>query len=134
MNELTGLFIEDEAANVDIYTRLFALVGLRLESLEKLPATVDGFYDIVLQKDADFLIIDYSLEKQVTYKGVDVLREIRKCDSTIYAVLLTNYELDDFAEQFVDYDCELKKSEIASRYKCVAENIKRACGLKRAEK
>ena len=52
----------------------------------------------------DFLIIDFHLEKQVAYKGIDVLREIRKHDSTIYAVLLTDYELDDFADQFGDYD------------------------------
>ena len=58
--------------------------------------------------------------------SVDVLREIRKHDSTIYAVLLTNYELDDFADQFGDYDYELQKSEITSRYKDVAEKIKRA--------
>lgn len=58
-------------------------------------------------------------------------REIRKHDSTIYAVLLTNYELDDFADQFGDYDYELQKSEITSRYKDVAEKIKRACGLRK---
>ena len=121
MDELIGLFIEDEAANVDIYTRLFALEGLKLDCLDKLPLTVDSYYDIILEKNVDFLIIDFHLEKQVTYKGIDVLREIRKHDSTIYAVLLTNYELDDFADQFGDYDYELQKSEITSRYKDVAE-------------
>lgn len=131
MDELIGLFIEDEAANVDIYTRLFALEGLKLDCLDKLPLTVDSYYDIILEKNVDFLIIDFHLEKQVTYKGIDVLREIRKHDSTIYAVLLTNYELDDFADQFGDYDYELQKSEITSRYKDVAEKIKRACGLRK---
>ena len=126
MDELIGLFIEDEAANVDIYTRLFALEGLKLDCLDKLPLTVDSYYDIILEKNVDFLIIDFHLEKQVTYKGTDVLREIRKHDSTIYAVLLTNYELDDFADQFGDYDYELQKSEITSRYKDVAEKIKGA--------
>ena len=116
MDELIGLFIEDEAANVDVYTRLFALEGLKLDCLDKLPLTVDSYYDIILEKNVDFLIIDFHLEKQVTYKGIDVLREIRKHDSTIYAVLLTNYELDDFADQFGDYDYELQKSEITSRY------------------
>ena len=37
MDELIGLFIEDEAANVDIYTRLFALEGLKLDCPDKLP-------------------------------------------------------------------------------------------------
>ncbi|WP_302770457.1 hypothetical protein [Anaerotignum lactatifermentans] len=131
MYELIGLFIEDEAANVNIYTQLFALEGLKLDCLDKLPSTVDSYYDIILEKNVDFLIIDFHLEKQVTYKGIDVLREIRKYDSTIYAVLLTNYELNDFADQFGDYDYELRKSDINSRYKDVAAKIKRACGLRK---
>lgn len=59
------------------------------------------------------------------------ISHLRTNDSTIYAVLLTNYELDDFADQFGDYDYELQKSEITSRYKDVAEKIKRACGLRK---
>lgn len=131
MSELKGLFIEDEVANIDVYTKLFSLEGLKLECIEKLPETTDGFYDIVLEKDVDFLIIDYHLDKQVTYKGIDVLREIRKHDSTIYAVLLTNYQLEDFADQFGDYDYELKKDAIVERYVDVAEKIKRACELRK---
>lgn len=131
MSELKGLFIEDEVANIDIYTKLFALEGLQLECINKLPATLESFYDIVLEKNVDFLIIDYHLDKQVTYKGIDVLREIRKHDSTIYAVLLTNYQLEDFADQFGDYDYELKKDAIFERYVDVAEKIKRACELRK---
>lgn len=131
MSEVKGLFIEDEPANVIIYTRLFAEEGLQLECIDKLPATLDRFYDIVLEKDVDFLIIDFHLDKQVTYKGIDVLREIRKHDSTIYAVLLTNYQLEDFADQFGDYDYELKKDAIVDRYVDVAEKIKRACELRK---
>lgn len=55
MDELIGLFIEDEAANVDVYTRLFALEGLKLDCLDKLPLTVDSYYDIILEKNVDFL-------------------------------------------------------------------------------
>lgn len=131
MSELKGLFIEDEVANISVYTKLFELEGLQLEYIEKLPETVESFYDIVLEKDVDFLIIDYHLDKQVTYKGIDVLREIRKHDSTIYAVLLTNYQLEDFADQFGDYDYELKKDAIVERCADVAEKIKRACELRK---
>lgn len=131
MNELKGLFIEDEMANVDIYTRLFKLEGLILECIEKLPENIGDFYDIVLERNVDFLIIDYHLDKQVTYKGIDVLREIRKYDSTIYAVLLTNYQLEDFADAFGDYDYELKKDAIVSRVSDVSEKIKRACELRK---
>jgi CheY-like chemotaxis protein len=131
MSELKGLFIEDELANMEIYTKLFALEGLRLEYIDKLPPTPDGFYDIVLEKEIEFLIIDYHLDKQVTYKGIDVLREIRKYDSTIYAVLLTNYQLEDFADQLGDYDYELRKDAISKRYEDVAKKIKRACELRK---
>lgn len=123
--------LEDKVVPIIKKYEDIALEGLKLDCLDKLPLTVDSYYDIILEKNVDFLIIDFHLEKQVTYKGIDVLREIRKHDSTIYAVLLTNYELDDFADQFGDYDYELQKSEITSRYKDVAEKIKRACGLRK---
>ena len=131
MNKLKGLFIEDEMAIIDIYTRMFALQGLTLECIDKLPESVEDFYDIVLERDVDFLIIDYHLDKQVTYKGIDVLREIRKHDSTIYAVLLTNYQLEDFADAFGDYDYELKKDSVVERVPDVSEKIKRACELRK---
>ena len=129
MKELTGLFIEDEQANIDIYTRLFETEGLKLLNLSKLPKNVEDYYNIILEDSIDFLIVDFHLDKQVAYKGIDVLREIRKHDSSIYAVLLTNYELENFAP-FSDYDYELKKSQLVDRYKDVAEKIKRACGLR----
>lgn len=93
MDELIGLFIEDEAANVDVYTRLFALEGLKLDCLDKLPLTVDSYYDIILEKNVDFLIIDFHLEKQVTYKGIDVLREIRKHLILFLAVCQILYQM-----------------------------------------
>lgn len=130
MNELIGLFIEDEPANINIYTRLFATEGLKLENLSQLPQKAEDYYNIVLEKGVDFLIIDFHLDKQVTYKGIDVLREIRKHDSSIYAVLLTNYELENFAP-FSEYDYELRKNQLVERYKDVAEKIKRACALRR---
>ncbi|MHA2854256.1 LM5578_1851 family response regulator [Paenibacillus lautus] len=131
MSELTGLFIEDELANIEIYTELFATEGLKLEYLKELPQSPEQYYDIILKMDIDFLIIDYHLDKQVTYKGIDVLREIRKNDSTIYAVLLTNYQLEDFSDQFGEYDYELKKDTITKRYSDVADKIKRACDLRK---
>lgn len=131
MNELIGLFIEDEPKNVRAYTDFFALEGLKVECLDKLLPTVDGYYDIVLKRNIDFLIIDFHLDKEVTYKGIDVLKEIRKYDSTIYAILLTNYNIDDSMGPFSNYDYELKKSEFTSRYKDVAEKIKRACSLRK---
>ncbi|WP_034862114.1 response regulator [Ruminiclostridium cellobioparum] len=130
MEHLKGVYIEDEMDNVTIYTSLFEIEGLDLECINPLPNKVDGFYDLILERKADFLIIDNHLDKQVTYKGIDVLREIRKHDSTIYAVLLTNYPLENFADQFGDYDYELQKDTLNVRYVDVAEKIKRACALR----
>ncbi len=131
MDKLIGLFVEDDPSNISIYTKLFKLEGLILESLETLPDNIQDYYEIVLKKNIDFLIIDFHLDKKVSYKGIDVLKEIRKHDSTIYAVLLTNYELETIADQFSDYDYELQKSAITLRYKDVAEKIRRACDLRR---
>ncbi len=130
MHNLTGLFIEDDVNNIKIYSRLFETEGLKLESFDKLPDDIKDYYDIILEKKIDFLVIDYHLEKQVPYKGIDVLKEIRKHDSTIYTVLLTNYELKEFLP-FSEYDYEINKSELISRYKDITEKIKRACDLRR---
>ena len=81
--------------------------------------------------DIDFLIIDYHLDKQVSYKGIDVLKEIRKYDDTIYSVLLTNYDLDNFKEEFGEYDYEIAKKEFSNQYKNIAEKIKRGCEIRK---
>lgn len=112
MDELIGLFIEDEAANVDVYTRLFALEGLKLDCLDKLPLTVDSYYDIILEKNVDFLIIDFHLEKQVTYKGINDKRienslvfeeynmdfKMKFNGSTYYCELLVDNSLEEKTE------------------------------------
>ena len=85
----------------------------------------------------DFLLIDHELDKlHVSYKGIDVLKEIRKQDSNIYAVLLTNYPLDNYKTELEEYDFQLNKSELAniSKMQELTAKIKRACGNKQENK
>lgn len=131
MKELVGLYIEDDISNVVVQQARFELFeGIRLEGLETLPTDITDYERIIIEKDIDFLLIDHELDKQnVSYKGSDVLREIRKHDGAIYAILLTNYPLEDYKEELGVYDYQLTKTEMKEPGKIdeVVQKIKRAC-------
>lgn len=134
MKELLGLYIEDDISNVMVQQARFDLFeGIDIKGLEVLPSKVEDFYPIIIREHIDFLIIDHELDKQmVSYKGSDALNEIRKHDSTIYAILLTNYPLEDYKEELGAYDYQLTKSEMkeAGKIDEVVQKIKRACELR----
>lgn len=134
MKELLGLYIEDDISNVMVQQARFDLFeGISIKGLEVLPERVEDFYPIIVRDHIDFLIIDHELDKQlVSYKGCDALNEIRKHDSTIYAILLTNYPLADYKEELGAYDYQLTKSEMKENGKIeeVVQKIKRACELR----
>jgi len=134
MKELLGLYIEDDINNVMVQQARFELFeGICIKGLETLPSKIEDFYPIIVSEHIDFLIIDHELDKQmVSYKGSDALREIRKHDSTIYAILLTNYPLEDYKEELGAYDYQLTKSEMKENGKIdeVVQKIKRACELR----
>lgn len=134
MKELMGLYIEDDISNVMVQQARFDLFdGISIKGLEVLPSKVEDFYPIIVRDHIDFLIIDHELDKQpVSYKGCDALNEIRKHDSTIYAILLTNYPLADYKEELGAYDYQLTKSEMkeAGKIEEVVQKIKRACELR----
>ncbi len=134
MRELKGLYIEDDMSNVVVQRARFDLFeGIRIIGLDVLPDNVKEFYPIVASEKIDFLIIDHELDKQkVSYKGSDALNEIRKYDSTMYAVLLTNYPLEDYKDELGAYDYQLTKSEIqkAGKLDEVVQKIRRACELR----
>lgn len=138
MKELLGLYIEDDRSNVMVQQARFDLFeGISIKGLEVLPGKVEDFYPIIVREHIDFLIIDHELDKQmVSYKGSDALNEIRKHDSTIYAILLTNYPLEDYKEELGAYDYQLTKSEMKETGKIneVVQKIKRACELRRDNK
>lgn len=134
MKELLGLYIEDDISNVMVQQARFDLFeGISIKGLEALPDKVEDFYPIIVRDHIDFLIIDHELDKQrVSYKGCDALNEIRKHDSTIYAILLTNYPLADYKEELGAYDYQLTKSEMkeVGKIEEVVQKIKRACELR----
>lgn len=134
MQTLTGLYIEDEPKNVTLMQGRFSLFpGIQLIGMDIYPQTLNGFYDYVIENDVDFLLIDHELEKaSVDYKGIEVLREIRSHDSNIYAVLLTNYPLDDYKDELGEYDYQLNKKELKDTNKMheLVAKIRRACALR----
>lgn len=134
MRELLGLYIEDDLNNVAVQQARFELFeGISIKGLDELPDKVEDFYPIIIREHIDFLIIDHELDKQmVSYKGSDALNEIRKNDSTIYAILLTNYPLSDYKEELGAYDYQLTKNEMKEKGKIeeVIQKIRRACELR----
>lgn len=135
MQTLTGLYIEDEPKNIILMQGRFSLFpGIKLIGIDMYPQMLNGFYDFVVENNVDFLLIDHELEKaSVNYKGIDVLREIRSHDSNIYAVLLTNYPLDDYKDELGEYDYQLNKAELKDTKKMneLIAKIKRACALRK---
>ena len=135
MQTLTGLYIEDEPKNITLMQGRFSLFpGIKLIGIEMYPQALNRFYDFVVENDVDFLLIDHELEKaSVDYKGIEVLREIRRYDSNIYAVLLTNYPLDDYKDELGEYDYQLNKAELKDTKKMneLIAKIRRACALRK---
>lgn len=138
MKELLGLYIEDDISNVMVQQARFELFeGISIKGLDVLPDKVEDFYPVIVRDHIDFLIIDHELDKQlVSYKGCDALNEIRKHDSTIYAILLTNYPLTEYKEELGAYDYQLTKKEMkeAGKIDEVVQKIRRACELRRDNK
>lgn len=134
MKKLLGLYIEDDVNNVMVQQARFDLFEeISIKGLDVLPERVEDFYPVIVRDHIDFLIIDHELDKQmVSYKGCDALNEIRRHDSTIYAILLTNYPLADYKEELGAYDYQLTKSEMKEPGKLdeVVQKIKRACELR----
>ena len=126
---LKGLYIEDDPSNVLTYKELFAPEGLEIVSIPQLPLASADIYPMVMDAEPDFLLIDHELNKRVAYTGYDALRELRKQDSTIFAVVLTNFPVQDFKNEFGIYDLEVRKGELDKDEKIdeVVQKIKRAC-------
>ncbi len=78
-----------------------------------------------MDKNVDFVIIDYDLGKQaVKYTGIDVLKSIREQDAEIYIIYLTN---KDFVEDHIgDFDQTVKKKDLAKEMDNVVKRLVRA--------
>ena len=124
-----GIYIEDDDKNIYVVQSLFSQEGFDIVPLPRLPQNIEELYPLILQQDADFLLIDHQLNKKVSYTGYDALQEIRRHDSNIYAVLLTTFKVEDFKEEFGLYDLEVNKDQLNDDTKLVeiSEKIRRAC-------
>lgn len=130
MKKIKGLYVEDDKDNVKIYSKAFELADFDIEIIPDLPKDIEQYYNFILKEEIDFLIIDYHLNKQaVKYTGFDVLKEVRKNDSTMFAILLTNDDLDE-AVALSEYDYALNKSEFIKESDILFDRIKRACSLR----
>lgn len=124
-----GIYIEDDDKNIYVVQTLFGQEGVEISPLPQLPLDIKELYPLILQQDADFLLIDHQLNKKVSYTGYDALKEIRRHDSTIYAVLLTTFKVEDFKDEFGIYDLEVNKDQLNddTKLKEISEKIRRAC-------
>lgn len=124
-----GIYIEDDDKNIYVVQSLFGQEGVEIFPLPQLPLDIKELYPLILQQDADFLLIDHQLNKKVSYTGYEALKEIRKHDSTIYAVLLTTFKVEDFKDEFGIYDLEVNKDQLNddTKLKEISEKIRRAC-------
>ena len=119
MRQLKGLYIEDDPSNVTVLqARLEKFNDICIEGLEEFPQKPGEFYELDKQK--------------VLYKGSDALREIRKQDNTIYAILLTNYTLEEYKDELGAYDFQLTKKEMKDPGKVneIVQKVRRACELR----
>jgi len=126
---LKGIYIEDDDKNLVVTLELFRQEGFEMETIQQLPANLEEIYPLILELQADFLLVDHELNKKVSYTGYDALKEIRKHDSTIYAILLTNFRVEDFKAEFGSYDLEIHKSQLSDDDKLqeISAKIRRAC-------
>ena len=126
---LKGLYIEDDQSNLIVNSKLFRQEGFDMTYLPQLPKDIGELYPMVMDHRPDFLLIDHELNKLTGYSGYDALTEIRKHDRTIYAILLTNYKMEDYTDEFGAYDLQVHKSELSSDEKLseITSKIHRAC-------
>ena len=125
MSEYLGLFVDDDIKNFEAIRRQLALKNISLLPYEELPADIEDIYQRILDKNVDFVIIDYDLGKQaVKYTGIDVLKSIREQDAEIYIIYLTN---KDFVEDHIgDFDQTVKKKDLAKEMDYVVKRLVRA--------
>lgn len=125
---LKGFYIEDDLSNITSYGQFFEEADIEILHEGKLLESPDDYYDLICKYDVDFVIIDNHLEKQgVSYDGFDVLKSIRKHDSSIYILLLTNFSYDDKSiQELGEFDQTIKKDDFVKQFDGIINRIRRA--------
>lgn len=128
MKKIKGLYIEDEEDNIKTYSRFFKRQGIEIVALDSLFKNADEYYDYICKNDIDFVIIDNHLDKSaVNYDGFEILKEIRKQDSEIYILLLTNFDYNDKDKyQLGELDQTVNKEQFMNEFIEITSRIQRA--------
>ena len=124
---IKGLLVEDDQGNIDSYKQRFLLRDIELIDIDTFPPQASDFWNIVLEKDVDFIIIDNHLHKKsVPYNGWDVLKEIRDHDSEIYIIYLTSKGISIDEPLLSHFDLEVDKLNLDQEFQTIAQRIHRA--------
>ncbi len=130
MKKLKALYIEDQLDNIEIYGDYFRNNDFEICTIQPLPKNIDDYYKYILKEEIDFVIIDNELKKQVTYTGLEILKEIRKQDNNIFIVLLTSFDYDEYVNALGELDYAIKKQDFGiNEARNLARKIKRAYQL-----
>ena len=117
MSEYLGLFVDDDIKNFEAIRRQLALKNISLLPYEELPADIEDIYQRILDKNVDFVIIDYDLGKQaVKYTGIDVLKSIREMDNVVKRLVRAlSRDLAIKNERDIKMNYELQKKYLDDR-------------------
>lgn len=127
MKKLKALYIEDQPDNIEVFGDLFRKNDFEIYTIQPLPSDINQYYKYILKEEIDFIIIDNELKRQVTYTGLDVLKEIRKQDNNIFIVLLTSYDYDEYVDELGELDYAIKKQDFTiDAARNLSKKIKRA--------
>lgn len=130
MKKLKALYIEDQPDNIEIFGDFFRNNDFEIYTIQPLPRDINEYYKYILKEEIDFIIIDNELKRQVTYTGLDVLKEIRKQDNNIFIALLTSFDYDEYIDELGELDYAIKKQDFTiDAARNLSKKIKRAYQL-----
>lgn len=130
MSRFIGLLIDDSEENYNTYARFIISRDIDVLPFFDLPDNVDSLYNMVIEENVDFIIIDKELgEQAVNYNGLDVLKAIRKNDKEIYIIFLTNNDIGDDMKELGEFDQIIKKKNFATEFEMIIKRLER--GLSR---
>lgn len=130
MKKLKALYIEDQPDNIEIFGDFFRNNDFEIYTIQPLPRDINEYYKYILKEEIDFIIIDNELKRQVTYTGLDVLKEIRKQDNNIFIALLTSFDYDEYINELGELDYAIKKQDFTiDAARNLSKKIKRAYQL-----
>lgn len=126
MSKFIGMLIDDSEENYNTYARFIMSRDIDVLPFFDLPDDVESLYDMIIEKNVDFIIIDKELgEQAVNYNGLDVLRAIRRKDKEIYIIFLTNNDIGNDMKELGEFDQIIKKKNFATEFEMIIKRLER---------